>query len=559
MWGYNSTRNGRAGGKKISRDRYRKGVAIVWFALLGFVLLGFVGLSLDWGKAGLNVHELHNGADASALAGAQMVKFDQDGARQVAIAVALENNAENLPVSVWDNPTNDPNGELVLGRWVSQLREFTPTTLSPNAVKVVGRRLGERPDAPALRLNWGPIFNTDTVGVARHAIAMSIGSTGAGIICLASDPDWTHAPTGLWLRGNGPVNLSGVDFYTGLDIVGDIQVNATEDSGKGQWQAVRVEGTVEIEASEINVVGATDPPVTSPGDWEKFYADPTQPPSITAASATTEGAPRVEDPLRDIPQPELPPIPNDKDGDPYTYEINEEAIYDNYTEEVVDPITGEKTRILTLEPGYYPGGIHLDDGTVQVQVGTQTDPDTGVETPVYETVNVELALATGTTVENSVYALGGGTSGDSGLVMTGGSVFGEGVTLFITGDPDGSATGTSTAYGEVSLGGNASLTLSAPGDVHLDGSGKRQIEGAPGVSIWQDRNNTNEAKIIGTSDFDLSGTLYFPNNHTEIGGTGFQAGNQLITGSLDLHGTGVIGIGYDGRGRIKAYRSILVE
>ncbi len=57
----------------------------------------------------------------------------------------------------------------------------------------------------------------------------------------------------------------------------------------------------------------------------------------------------------------------------------------------------------------------------------------------------------------------------------------------------------------------------------------------------------------------IRGTLYLPNNHTEIGGTGFQAGNQLITGSLNLHGTGLLGIGYDGRNRMFGGRSMLVK
>ncbi len=60
--------------------RERKGIALVWAVLVLFVMLGIVGLSLDWGKLSLNVHQLQIAADAAALAGAQVVKFDQDRA-----------------------------------------------------------------------------------------------------------------------------------------------------------------------------------------------------------------------------------------------------------------------------------------------------------------------------------------------------------------------------------------------------------------------------------------------------------------------------------------------
>ncbi|MHC4227217.1 MAG: hypothetical protein ACYSW0_07275 [Planctomycetota bacterium] len=65
--------------------------------------------------------------------------------------------------------------------------------------------------------------------------------------------------------------------------------------------------------------------------------------------------------------------------------------------------------------------------------------------------------------------------------------------------------------------------------------------------------------VVGTGDFLLEGTLYFPDNHLEVGGTSFDAGNQLLTGSLDLHGGGVLGIAYDGRNFIESFSSYLVE
>ncbi len=245
----------------------RRGFVLVWTALVLMVLIGFVGLGLDWGKVTLNAHQLHNAADAGALAGALWVKINQTEARQIAMAIAGGNDAENLPVSVLDNPENDPNGEVVLGRWIRQTSEFIPTTVAPNAVKVVGNRLGERDDAPAIALHFGPAFNTNTVVVSRHAIAWSRGSTGSGIICLAEDPSLypgVNQSTGLLMDGGTIVDLRGVDPDTGEPIIGDIQVNS--DSTNSPWDAFRLNGTsAEIWAGEFNVVGTTNPDADDTG------------------------------------------------------------------------------------------------------------------------------------------------------------------------------------------------------------------------------------------------------------------------------------------------------
>ena len=42
-----------------------------------------------------------------------------------------------------------------------------------------------------------------------------------------------------------------------------------------------------------------------------------------------------------------------------------------------------------------------------------------------------------------------------------------------------------------------------------------------------------------TSDMNLEGTLYFPNNFLKLGGTGDGFGNQVIAGSLQIQGTGL--------------------
>jgi hypothetical protein len=426
---------------------------------------------------------------------------------------------------------------------------FIPTTANPNAVKVVARRTmahlqpGGGGGGP-VSLLFGPVVKAFTADLERDAVAQASGTVGAGIIVLAANPDWTHAPTGLWMHGTGLVDVQG----------GDIQVNAVQAGGGSPWQAMRMDGSLTVNALEFNVVGSTNPDPTDPDAWETYWADPTSPPSVNA------GSPRIDDPLLDLNPPTIPTqVPIHSSGHQFVETITQDTIAEFGETSLDDP----NLKILTLTPGYYPGGISMSSGNGDVLVGYEPNPDPILpDIPVYETYKVELVLTRGATVESSLFAFGGGEKGTSGLDVQGGTFRGEYVTVYVT----GAHNGYDVEYGVVDVGGNAYVDVDPPGD-HPDfyepdpitGQLGPAIDGQPGISIWQDFHNPNPARIIGTGDFDLSGTLYFPNNHTEIGGTGFQAGNQLLTGSLDLHGTGVIGIAYDGRNFIESWNSYLVH
>jgi hypothetical protein len=488
--------------------KHRRGVVLVWVAIFIFVLVAIVGLSLDWGKLAFNVHQLQNAADAGALAGAQLVKFDIVGARERAIALAFQNRAENRAVSVADNPSNAVDGELVVGRWIRQERRFIETLLAPNAVKVVATRRGQRSDAPPLSLLFGPMFGINETGAGRPAIGWAQGSTGAGIICLATDPNqyrrygWPeNGGSGAVPAGGGKVDLSGYDLETGRPIVGDWQVNSRSvDNAKPSFN---VEGSkLELEIGELNTGGTTDPDADDAGAWSTLYAPGTDPFSVNPYSLP------VEDPLKDIVPPDIAAMPKGKEGEK-EYGVN-------------DTITGG-THILS--PGYYPGGIQMTGGDITLLPG--------------------------------VYAFGGGTAKNNGpgLVVGGGTLRGNGVMLYITGDPDGSKTTVKTEYGRIDIGGNATLNIVSRGDAMTP----KQVEGEMGVALWQDRANISYTKIIGGGNCDVTGTIYCGYNAVELGGTFDQMGNQVIAGALALAGNINLHIAYDGRNRIRASRSILVE
>jgi len=170
-----------------------------------------------------------------------------------------------------------------------------------------------------------------------------------------------------------------------------------------------------------------------------------------------------------------------------------------------ETVTVEPNQTKTIGPGYYPGGIQLLSS------------------------NETLML------EPGVYILDG-----EGLYINGGNLIGDGVMLYITGT------------GSVDMQGNGIVQLNNNYEIQVDPYFNY------GVTIFQDRNNSNPAVIQGTNNLDITGTLYFPGNHVKITGTGDGFGTQLISNTIEIAGQGDIQINYDGRNPYPANKAILV-
>jgi Flp pilus assembly protein TadG len=474
----------------ILRPRHlrHRGIAYLWVAIFLLLFILLVGLTLDTAKVLLAAHQLQNAADAAALAGARVIKLDQADARDRAIAIALENTAYGDAVLLNLNEDNNPDGDIVVGRYDRSTQTFTPHTTAPNAMMVVARRTETSLGGP-VPLTFGPIVSVDTSNVARYAIAMASGGTGAGIIALAPDG------TGLSVKGNFTLDVND----------GAMQVNSCNDK-----VATNIDGKPQFEAGELNVCG--DPGIDATGGFD-FPPDlpvnpnsppipdplcPYHPPLTSPPYPSDCLQPPVWDPLAD-----LSPSP----GEPLTFDAN-----------LTDPNTGA----LVLEPGYYSGGFYLTGGDIILQPG--------------------------------IYILDGGDDGKGGLVVLGNTNFcAKGVMFYITGT------------GKVNIGGTGSVQVtpiqydvndfcdpnySYPADTDF---------AYEDVSIFQARDNFNDAYIKGTGLMDLVGTLYFPSNLVNLRGEGDGFGNQLIAYRLDVRGTGDILIKYDGRNRSPANKSFLVE
>ena len=382
------------------RRRNQRGIALIWAAVVLFVMVGIVGLSLDWGKLALNVGQMQNAGDAAALAGAQIVKFDPEGAIARAHEYGLANYAEKLPVTLSMARQPEPFSgtedalDIILGRWVRQNYEFFPTLDAPNAVKViVRRREGLTAETPALSLVFGPIFGTSTVSATRDTVAWCFDYSGAALICL--DP---NAVPGLKVWGNGKVNVED----------GGIHVNSTKDP------AVYVGGNAEIDCGQLNSVGDAE----AQNGWDEHMAQP-----FPVNTNETMGVGPIEDPVAaamgGINELDLP---TDTSGN-YIYGtiLNPDG---TTTKATSATIKGS----CTLGPGYYPGGVDMKGGP---------------------TITLEPTLGWNPAMGQAIYFFGG-----VGLIANNGELTGHGVTIYVTED--------TTA--KLDLGGNITVDITSPGD-----------------------------------------------------------------------------------------------
>jgi Flp pilus assembly protein TadG len=285
---------------------------------------------------------------------------------------------------------------------------------------------------------------------------------------------------------------------TGLKINGDVTLHVNDGAiqvNSQDDQGMKVIGQPQIQASELNVTGDVDP-------TGGFSFDPDLP--------VNTGASPIDDPLCPNPPVDCLPAPlwnpaNDLAPSPgETYEIS--------------------SGTATLEPGFYSGGLNMTGGDVILKPG--------------------------------IYILDGGVTGKGGLVIGGNTnLCAKGVMFFVTGSGKVDIAGTGTIRATPMKFDESDFcddTFAYPADVY-------NFPFYEDTVIFQDRDNTTDARIVGTGLLDLDGTLYFPANHVDLTGTGDGFGQQLIASTIEISGTGEISINYDGRNRTSANRSFIVE
>ncbi len=143
----------------------RRGIVVPVVAATLVVLVGFVVLSVDVGHIYNSRTDMQNAVDSGALAGASGLPEGTSVVYARTTEYAGRNAVAGTPVAA---------GELtvVIGNWEASRGEFFPLTgaetVSPNAVRVVGRRNG-------VPLYFAPIFGVSTTSIQRSAIS-TVGS-----------------------------------------------------------------------------------------------------------------------------------------------------------------------------------------------------------------------------------------------------------------------------------------------------------------------------------------------------------------------------------------------
>ena len=510
--------------------RYR-GIGLVWTAIFLMLMILLMGLSLDTGKVAYNMHQLQNAADAAALAGAQVVKIrTPDGTRQrthdlgfanaaEGLAVTLRMNAQDDPFPMmeeWQEPfVVDPDLDIILGRWVRYNHKFMPTLDAPNAVMAIPRRntaLGAT--APGLRLVFGEsLAGADPADVLMVAVAWAADSGGAGLICLSQ-----NAVPGLLISGTADLDIDGGGIHVNSTVVG----NNNKD---GTW----ISGNALLDAGFINVAGGISPDPDDPAWLGIFEGGSGDGYSVRDGD---DGVEPIPDPLAAILIDEchyvlpigdhldLPNLINNGSIPPVTQTLEG------------TPITDTIITSCTLGPGYYPYGLSISNG-VNVTLVPTSESDLG-----------------------TIFVFGGGDGNPRcGLVMTGGSLTGDGVTCYVTQNFSNGQPGEITKTG-------GALDLASPGDWRNQQDGNLPgteiynslVQGLNGIAVWQDptmvdsKGDHPEVHLNGNGDFSIAGTLYFPDPiHARLEGDLGNTGNQILCGSAEIHGTATLTVNYDRR------------
>ena len=136
----------------------RRGAVLVLASLMMVVIFAFTAFTIDIGYIAITKAELQNAADASALGACTELANGEIVVRQTARDIGLANVAAGAPVSI-------PDADIELGIFDFAAKEFTISSLNPNAVRVRTRVL----DEPFF---FAPLMGENNFDAQASAIAM---------------------------------------------------------------------------------------------------------------------------------------------------------------------------------------------------------------------------------------------------------------------------------------------------------------------------------------------------------------------------------------------------
>ncbi|HEU4686637.1 MAG TPA: TadG family pilus assembly protein [Nitrospira sp.] len=195
------------------------------------MFLAILGLSIDIGQALVAKNELHDTADAAALAGTRQLATiyeamptaaqatytlsttDAAAIKAMVIAVGSQNAARGTAVEILP-------GDIQIGAWDTTTRTFTPGTVTPNAVRVQTRR-DPSVGAGGISTYIARVFNVSTLNVSAFATAALTGpavtppgdlDTPFGISSFRFSTPYCNQPVTFY-PSNDPTSCAGWHTY----------------------------------------------------------------------------------------------------------------------------------------------------------------------------------------------------------------------------------------------------------------------------------------------------------------------------------------------------------
>lgn len=169
----------------------KKGLALIYVALLMVAICAMAGLAIDVGYMYVTRGQLQNAADSAALAGASRLipgALAQPDARSEAVSYAGKNRAAAKEISISSDGSNilSADNDVTVGNWNAALNpQYSALRVPVNAVQVRARRTGSTD--PSGASNDGPVdlFFAQVVaprwsqmGASAGAIAQRIPKAG---------------------------------------------------------------------------------------------------------------------------------------------------------------------------------------------------------------------------------------------------------------------------------------------------------------------------------------------------------------------------------------------
>jgi Flp pilus assembly protein TadG len=234
----------------------RRRGAMIWFGVIVLaVLLGFVSLGVDIGRMQTAKTEIQRAVDNAARYGA--VGLTDGTSTAKAITAASDNTVDaddRRPLSLTAS-------DITAGTWDSTTRIFTPSNVSPNAIRVVGTRTIPLLFAAALGKNRCAVTAT-AIAVNNAAGPNFIGLNGISAVNNTSMgySSSKGAPGGVNQNGAFLMGSNGaITFSMNVSINGNIVLGPSGSFNKASPTPLKSATTLAYPATEA-------PPFISSGD-----------------------------------------------------------------------------------------------------------------------------------------------------------------------------------------------------------------------------------------------------------------------------------------------------